>query len=342
LTAPISATDFLPPAIGQIVTTPTAAGLQVRVAVNDNSGTVQRVVLLYAPVGAAQWSRAELAYNPATGYASGRTRPLAGPVDYFIQATDPSGNVAVALDDGNPFRIVVNVKAPLEAPTVTGTRGADGWYISPPAVTWSVAANGSPIVSTAGCATTVFTTETPGTTLTCTASNAVSTSSRAVTIKLDQTAPTQVVLTVAAGTLAASGWYTSTVLVHTSGTETVSNPLICTPDQRITDTPGVVVTGACTNDAGLTTSATPLSIKVDQTPPTITFGSFVNGATYTTGSVPAAACTVADATSGPVSPSCLATLQGYSTALGSHTLRAQAADHAGNRSTARLTYRVVP
>ena len=29
---------------------------------------------------------------------------VGGPVEYFVQAVDPTGNVALALDHGNPFQ----------------------------------------------------------------------------------------------------------------------------------------------------------------------------------------------------------------------------------------------
>ena len=90
-------------------------------------------------------------------------------------------------------------------------------------------------------------------------------------VKLDKTAPTAVALAVTAGTLGANGWYTSDVTIHTSGTENISTPIICTTDQiQSTETTGTLINGSCTNDAGLTGNATALNIKLDKTPPTAT------------------------------------------------------------------------
>jgi hypothetical protein len=51
----------------------------------------------------------------------------------------------------------------------------------------------------------------------------------------------------------------------------MSNPTTCTADQhQTTETTGTVFNGSCTNDAGLISDATPLTIKVDKTKPVIT------------------------------------------------------------------------
>jgi hypothetical protein len=46
---------------------------------------------------------AELDYNAASGWAEGKVEPLEGPIEYIAQAVDRMGNVALALDHGNPF-----------------------------------------------------------------------------------------------------------------------------------------------------------------------------------------------------------------------------------------------
>ena len=45
---------------------------------------------------------APLAAQPAMGSVSG----LSGQIEYFVQAVDSTGNVALALDHGNPFALV--------------------------------------------------------------------------------------------------------------------------------------------------------------------------------------------------------------------------------------------
>jgi len=160
---------------------------------------------------------------------------------------------------------------PVITPTITGTAGANGWYTSNVTVSWTVTDSESGIKTSTGCATSNLTSETTGTTLTCSATNnAGLSSSNSVTVKIDKTGPTAT-LTVIAGTLGSNGWYTSGVTIQTSGTDLISTPVTCTANQfQTTDTAGTVFNGSCTNNAGLTTLATPLTIKLDKTGPTAT------------------------------------------------------------------------
>ena len=161
---------------------------------------------------------------------------------------------------------------PVITPTVSGTQGANGWYTSDVSVSWSVSDPQSGILSSSGCTTTNLTTETPGTTLTCTATNGANLSrSVSVTLKLDKTAPVTT-LTVTAGNPGSNNWYRSNVTVHTGGSESLSGPITCTADQfQNAETNGTNFNGSCTNAAGLTGSASTLTIKVDKTNPGITF-----------------------------------------------------------------------
>lgn len=151
---------------------------------------------------------------------------------------------------------------------ITGTSGSNGWYISDVDVIWVVTDDESSISYTSGCDPTSINYETTGITLTCSATSLGGTNSLSVTIKIDKTGPSAV-LSVSAGTPGTNGWYTSNVTVSTNGSDTISEPVICTPDQyQATETTGTNFYGACTNDAGLTTNATPLIVKLDKTPPT--------------------------------------------------------------------------
>jgi len=70
-----------------------------------------------------------------------------------------------------------------------GTLGTNGWYTSDVTVRWSVGDPQSPILTTGGCDETVITSDTGGTTLTCTASSDGGTSSASVTVKRDTAPP---------------------------------------------------------------------------------------------------------------------------------------------------------
>ncbi len=79
---------------------------------------------------------------------------------------------------------------PVITPHVTGTMGNNGWYRSAVTLSWNVADPESGIASSSGCNTTTLTTDTPGVTLTCSATNGDGLStSKSITIKIDQTPP---------------------------------------------------------------------------------------------------------------------------------------------------------
>ena len=59
---------------------------------------------MYRTLDSMTWSKVELTYDAATGWATGKTSHATGPIEYFVQAVDTTGNVALALDHGNPFQ----------------------------------------------------------------------------------------------------------------------------------------------------------------------------------------------------------------------------------------------
>ena len=77
---------------------------------------------------------------------------------------------------------------PEVTPTVSGTSSGDGWYTSNVAVSWSVSEADSD-VTRSGCDAQTVTSDTAGTTFTCTATSAGGTTSSSVTIKRDTTGP---------------------------------------------------------------------------------------------------------------------------------------------------------
>jgi hypothetical protein len=132
------------------------------------------------------------------------------------------------------------------------------------------------------------------------------------------------------------------VTVHTSGADSLSSPVTCDGDQyQTTETTGVVFNGSCTNDAGLTTNAVSLTVKLDKTNPTVSLvGGPADGAGYYFGSVPGVpTCSASDALSG-LNGSC--SVAGYSALVGGHTVSATATDNAGRTATASRTYTVNP
>jgi hypothetical protein len=154
-------------------------------------------------------------------------------------------------------------------PNITGTLGANAWYTSDVTVTWTVTDPESPITS-APCGSSTVTTDTTGVTFTCAATSGGGTNSISVTIKRDASPPSAS-LAVTSGTLGSNGWYIGDVVVTTSGSDTISGPVTCTAPQTLTtDTSGQPFAGSCTNAAGLSTDASPITIKRDTTPPSAT------------------------------------------------------------------------
>jgi hypothetical protein len=188
-----------------------------------------------------------------------------------------SASVTLSIATNGETRVVnftlqpADTTPPVITPNVSGTLGANGWYTSDVTVTWTVTDPESGIATSSGCGNATLITETTSTTLTCSATNGAGRSnSNSVTIKLDKTGPTAT-LVVTAGTAGTNGWYTSDVTVHASGTDSMSGPVTCAADQVISaETTGTNINGSCTNDAGLTTNAAPLTIKLDKTGPTAT------------------------------------------------------------------------
>jgi hypothetical protein len=245
------------------------------------------------------------------------TAPAApGTYDYVVtykvcQSNDPSQCGGIDPNDVSgsvppvTFRLTVvgDTTPPSITKVITGTAGANSWYTSNVTVAWTVTDPDSSVVIDSGCGTQNFTSETTGTTSSCTAHSAGGSTSDSVTIKIDTTGPTAA-LAVTAGTLGSNGWYTSDVTVSTSGSDSISSPVVCTANQfQTTDTAGATFNGSCTNAAGLSTNAAPLTVKLDKTGPSailaVTAGTAGTNGWYTSDLT--ISTSGSDSISGPVS-----------------------------------------
>ena len=166
-----------------------------------------------------------------------------------------------------------------------------------------------------------------------------------LTVKLDTTAPSATLT--ASGSQGTNGWFLDDVTVKTTGADTISGPVTCTPDQSQTsETVGQTFNGSCANQAGLVGNATPLIVKLDKTNPSVEITSPVGGITTIATSVTVSG-TDGDATSGiaDVKVNGAAATLGSGTfartdlalACGSNTLTAIATDQAGRTSTDSIT-----
>lgn len=93
------------------------------------------------------------------------------------------GNVSVG------SAVPLDNTAPVIVPTVTGTLGTDGWYVSPASLTWSVTDPESAVTGATGCDALTVSASQSETTYTCSATSLGGTASVSTTIKADLEPP---------------------------------------------------------------------------------------------------------------------------------------------------------
>ncbi len=255
-------------------------------------------------------------------------------------------NQAGLTADAAPLTVKLDKTAPSAAlEVIAGTEGANGWYTSDVTVDTSGADTISgPVTCTA---TQSQTAETTGHVFngSCTNKAGLVGHASPLTVKLDKTAPTATLT--ATGALGTNGWFLDDVTVETTGADTISSPVTCTPNQSQTaETTGHVFNGSCTNRAGLIRNATALTVKLDKTNPAVAVTSPVAGSTTIASSVTVSG-TDADATSGIASVKVngtAATLgsgtfsrSGVALSCGSNTINAVATDNAGRTESHSIT-----
>jgi hypothetical protein len=170
---------------------------------------------------------------------------------------------ARALDDLTPPVVTFNI---------VGTKGANGWYTSNVTVSWSFSDAESGIKSwSAGCNSTTLVNDTPGTVLSCSATNTVDvTSAVSVTIRIDKTAPS-----VSSATPDrppdSAGWYTRPLTVTFGGGDATSGLEACSVvTYGGPDAGGASVKGACRDRAGHVSGEIAFGFNYDATAPSLT------------------------------------------------------------------------
>jgi hypothetical protein len=149
------------------------------------------------------------------------------------------------------------------APTLTGTAGDDDWFTSNVIVKWTYSGE----TSTTGCDTQELTTDTPGTTLSCTAAAPGQAVTSIVTVHIDQTPPAAVVATPARPPDVGL-FYTAPLPISWSATDATSGIATCTTlTYAGPDGLAVAPTGTCRDRAG-NVSAPLASTFSYGTPPT--------------------------------------------------------------------------
>lgn len=286
----------------------------------------------------------------SAGLISGTTPATGGTFNFTVQVTDSSclGSISNCQPQtsSQALKIIIDSTPPVITPTITGTLGLNGWYISNVTVTWSAVDPESGIASSTGCGSTSVITDTVGLTLTCSATNGANlVSSKTVTIKRDATPP--VITGSRTPAPNAAGWNNTPVTVSFTCTDNLSGVAQGFPTGGTTlaaNTPatGVTVAGTCMDLAGNVSTMNVGPIKIDTTPPAVTISAPANGGSYVLNAAVASNFSCSDALSGVatcVGPVASGTNFNTST-FGIHTFTVTATDVAGNQAQATSTYTV--
>ncbi|MBK9942146.1 MAG: PxKF domain-containing protein [Kouleothrix sp.] len=163
--------------------------------------------------------------------------------------------------------------------------------------------------------------------------------SNIVTVQIDRTAPT--VSAAASSGPNSNGWYNGDVTVAFSCADDLAGVGSCPASQTLAGEGASLSSAAATatDRAGNTSAPSNIvTVQIDRTAPVVLVTGVANGATYTLGSVPAAACSTSDALSGVATA---ATLSLSGSGAGSYTATcAGARDNAGNSGSASVSYTV--
>jgi hypothetical protein len=169
---------------------------------------------------------------------------------------------AQALDDLTPPVVTFNI---------VGTKGANGWYTSNVTVSWAFSDAESGIKAwSPGCNSTTLVNDTPGTVLSCAATNVVDvTSTVSVTIRIDKTAPS-VSSATADRPPDSGGWYTRPLTVTFGGGDATSGLEACSVvTYSGPDAGGAAVKGACRDRAGHVSGEISFGFNYDATAPSL-------------------------------------------------------------------------
>jgi hypothetical protein len=234
---------------------------------------------------------------------------------------------------------------PAITPHVSGTQGAGDWYTSDVSVTWDVADAESGIASSTGCDSATISTDTAGTTLTCSATNGASLHREvSVTIKRDTHAP-QISHTVTPSAPdGQNGWYVSAPTVTFACTDEISGVASCVADggTGASRTLGEAaaeqsVAGTARDNAGNEAQDSATGLRVDLSDPAVTCDGAPTFLLRQTDAKVSAA--VSDASSGPVAPTL--TNDVATAAVGTFTTSFTGRDRAGRTTTVTCPYSVI-
>jgi len=275
--------------------------------------------------------------GPATSARLANPANIALATDGSLFIADPNNNRIRRVEGAVP----TDSTAPVIMPTVTGTLGNGGWYVSDVTVTWAVSDAESAITASTGCDATTLTTDTAGVTLTCTATSGGGTASQSVTIKRDATAPD---IQFAGRTAPnGAGWNNTDVTVDWTCSDALSGANSLNVSETLTaEGANQSAIGTCEDAAGNSASDTQSGINIDKTAPIVSITTPAEGATYLLGAMAAAdyACTDTLSGTGTCAGPVASGANVATGSVGTHTFTANAADAAGNTASATHNYSV--
>jgi sugar lactone lactonase YvrE len=191
-------------------------------------------------------------------------------------AFDANGRLYVGTQDavlrinGLPFAAADHTPPVIQS-NVSGVQGNLGWYRSNVQLSWTVRDAESAITASSGCTTSSVTTDTAGTTFTCTATSGGGTASSSITVKRDTVAPT---LTFGAPSPAAdaSGWNSSDVAIPFTTNDALSGVFSMSGSSPLAisgEGPGLTTQITITDFAGNASTFTTPEVSIDRSAPTV-------------------------------------------------------------------------
>jgi hypothetical protein len=325
------------------------------IAGNTGTGTVQFKYDATAPVvgaaslsgtaGTSGWYTSSVTVNwTCTDATSGavdanpsQTISAEGTSTVTPTCQDNAGNTASASS-------AVTVKIDKTDPVITlvsrTAANGNGWNNGNVTVNWSCTDGGSDVVAASVSQTVSTEGANQSVTGTCTDNAGNSASDTVGGISIDKTAPT---ISGAPDRAAnANGWYNADVTVSFTCSDGGSGLAAGNPNpasQNLGEGANQSASSTCADKAGNSSSATVSGINIDKTAPTASLVGGPTNKTYYVGldPIPAApTCNASDTLSGLDG---VCSVDGYSTALGGHTITASATDKAGNTGNATsVTY----
>jgi len=188
----------------------------------------------------------------------------ANSLDCTSAAGDPDNDCGAGFIQAD--RVVAQAKTPpsvAAALSPAAPNGAGGWYRSPVTVAWNIGDPNPSVLNTSGCGPTTLSTDTTGSTFTCSANGVGGSASASVSVKLDTTPPSAPTFSGIAGKTYVPSKLPKLSAIHCSATDGTSGLQGCSFRGYSKAGGSHKLTATATNGAGATSTGT-LAYKVAQ------------------------------------------------------------------------------